>query len=85
MRFGRRGKLNPMYIRPFKILRTVREVVYKGTFHPFFSTIHLVFHVSIQSKYILSEYHVLSWDSVQLGEKLAFLEECLSILAREVK
>ncbi|GJR26248.1 putative reverse transcriptase domain-containing protein [Tanacetum coccineum] len=29
VRFGKRGKLNPRYVRPFKVLEKVREVAYK--------------------------------------------------------
>ena len=85
MRFGRKGKLSPRYIGPFEILRTVGEVAYALALPPTFSAIHPVFHVSMLRQYIPDESHVLQWDSVQLDEKLAFVEEPVSILARDVR
>ncbi|WMV30770.1 hypothetical protein MTR67_024155 [Solanum verrucosum] len=46
MRFGRRGKLSPRYIRPFEILQTVGEVAYELALPPAFSAIHPVFDIS---------------------------------------
>ena len=59
IRFGRRGKLSPRYIGPFEILRTVGEVAYDLALPPAFSSIHLVFHVSMLRRYIPDESHVL--------------------------
>ena len=85
MRFGRRGKLNPRYIGPFVILRTVEEVAYELALHPAFSAIHPVFHVSMLSRYIPDESHVLQYDAVELDDRLTFVEEPVAILTRDVR
>ncbi|XP_015167684.1 uncharacterized protein [Solanum tuberosum] len=47
MRFGRRGKLRPRYVRPFEIFWTVGEIAYELALPPAFLAIHPVFHVSM--------------------------------------
>ena len=46
MRFGKKGKLSPRFIRPFEILSRVGEVAYKLSVTPSLSAVHFVFHVS---------------------------------------
>ncbi|GJZ91801.1 hypothetical protein Tco_0663866 [Tanacetum coccineum] len=46
IRFGKRGKLNPMYIRPFEVLEKVRTVAYKLEFPQELSKVHNTIHVS---------------------------------------
>nr|GFB76966.1 putative reverse transcriptase domain-containing protein [Tanacetum cinerariifolium] len=46
VRFGKRGKLNPRYVGPFKILKTVRDVAYKLDLPEELSRVHNTFHVS---------------------------------------
>ncbi|GJV74305.1 putative reverse transcriptase domain-containing protein [Tanacetum coccineum] len=42
--FGKRGKLNPRYVRPFKVLKKVGEVVYKLELPEELSRVHNTFH-----------------------------------------
>ncbi|GKF41631.1 hypothetical protein Tco_0124973 [Tanacetum coccineum] len=46
VRFGKRGKLNPRYVRPFKVLEKVRAVAYKLELPQELSRGHNTFHVS---------------------------------------
>ncbi|GJU95818.1 putative reverse transcriptase domain-containing protein [Tanacetum coccineum] len=46
VRFGKRGKLNPRYVGPFKVLEKVREVAYKLELPEELSRVHNTFHVS---------------------------------------
>ncbi|GKE63374.1 putative reverse transcriptase domain-containing protein [Tanacetum coccineum] len=46
VRFGKRGKLNPRYVRPFKVLEKVRAVAYKLELPQELSRVHNTFHVS---------------------------------------
>ncbi|GJW50924.1 hypothetical protein Tco_0092275 [Tanacetum coccineum] len=46
IQFKKQGKLNPQYIRPFKILERISPVVYKLELPEELSNIHSTFHVS---------------------------------------
>ncbi|GKG48891.1 hypothetical protein Tco_0513038, partial [Tanacetum coccineum] len=46
VRFGKRGKLNRRYVRPFKVLGKVGEVAYKLELPEDLSKVHNTFHVS---------------------------------------
>ncbi|GKF26983.1 reverse transcriptase domain-containing protein, partial [Tanacetum coccineum] len=46
VRFGERGKLNPRYVGPFKVLEKVGSVAYKLELPQELSSIHNTFHVS---------------------------------------
>ncbi|GKE72883.1 putative reverse transcriptase domain-containing protein [Tanacetum coccineum] len=51
IRFGKRGKLNPCYIVPFKILAKVGTVAYRLELPDQLSRVHCNFHVSNLKKY----------------------------------
>ncbi|GJT76215.1 putative reverse transcriptase domain-containing protein [Tanacetum coccineum] len=46
VRFGKRGKLNPRYVGPFKVLEMVGSVAYKLELPQELSRVHNTFHVS---------------------------------------
>nr|GEW75154.1 reverse transcriptase domain-containing protein [Tanacetum cinerariifolium] len=46
VRFGKRGKLNPRYVGPFKVLKKVGAVAYKLELPQELSRVHNTFHVS---------------------------------------
>ncbi|XP_070045845.1 uncharacterized protein [Nicotiana tomentosiformis] len=85
MRFGKKGKLSPRYIEPFKILERIREVAYKLALPPNLSVVHPVFHVSMLQKYYDDRSHVLDFSTVQLDENLTYIEEPVVILETHVQ
>ena len=52
MRFGKKGKLSPRYVGPFKIIKRIGKVAYRLTLSPDLSAVHNVFHVSMLKKYV---------------------------------
>ncbi|KAF3633603.1 putative histone-lysine N-methyltransferase ASHH1-like isoform 1 [Capsicum annuum] len=69
----------------FEQLKTIDDVDYELAFPLVLSTVCPVFHVSMLYRYILIESHVIHWESVQLNERLSFVVDLISILAREVR
>ena len=60
LRFGKKGKLSPMYIRPFEIVEKIGMVAYRLALPPALARVHDVFHVSMMKKYVEDLSHVLS-------------------------
>ncbi|GJS05252.1 hypothetical protein Tco_0321760 [Tanacetum coccineum] len=85
MHFGKRGMLNPRYIRPFKILAKVGTVAYRLKLSQQLSKVHNTFHVSDLKKCLSNETLVIPLDEIQINEKLHFIEEPVEIMDREVK
>ena len=59
IRFQKRGKLNPRYIGPFRILEMIGPVAYRLELPSKLSRIHNVFHVSMLRKYISDPSYIL--------------------------
>ncbi|GJU13390.1 putative reverse transcriptase domain-containing protein [Tanacetum coccineum] len=85
IRFGKRGKLNPQYIGPFKILERIGPVAYKLELLEELSNVHNTFHVPNLKKYLSDESLVIPMKELRLDDKLNFVEETVEIMDREVK
>ncbi|GJT89732.1 putative nucleotidyltransferase, ribonuclease H [Tanacetum coccineum] len=85
VRFGKRGKLNPRYVGPFKVIERVGEVAYKLELPEELSRVHNTFHVSNLKKCHADEPLAVPLDGLNLDDKLHFVEEPVEIVDREVK
>ncbi|GJT84674.1 putative reverse transcriptase domain-containing protein [Tanacetum coccineum] len=85
VRFGKRGKLNPRYVGPFKVIERVGEVAYKLELPEELSRVHNTFHVSNLKKCHADEPLAVPLDGLKLDDKLHFVEEPVEIVGREVK
>ncbi|GJW53495.1 putative reverse transcriptase domain-containing protein [Tanacetum coccineum] len=85
IRFGKRGKLNPRYIRPFEIPERIGLMAYKLELPEDLSNFHSTFHISNLKKCLYDESHVILMKELQLDDKLNFVEEPVEIIDREVK
>ncbi|GKB33207.1 putative reverse transcriptase domain-containing protein [Tanacetum coccineum] len=85
IQFGKRGKLNPWYIGPFKILKRVGPVAYTLELPEELSNVHSTFYVSNFKKCLSNESLVIPMKELRLDDKLNFMEEPVEIIDREVK
>nr|GFB86915.1 putative reverse transcriptase domain-containing protein [Tanacetum cinerariifolium] len=85
VRFGKRGKLNPRYVGPFKVLEKVGDVDYKVDLPEELSRVHNTFHVSNLKKCHADEPLAVPLDGVHFDDKLHFVEESVETVDREVK
>ncbi|GKA44448.1 putative reverse transcriptase domain-containing protein, partial [Tanacetum coccineum] len=83
--FRKRGKLNPRYIGPFKILERISPVAYKLELPEELSNVHSTFHVFNIKKCLSDESLVIPMKELRLDDKLNFVEEPVDIMNREVK
>ncbi|GJS60614.1 hypothetical protein Tco_0655398, partial [Tanacetum coccineum] len=85
IRFGKRGKLNPRYIEPFKIIAKVGIVAYRLELPEQLSQVHSTFYVFNLKKCLSDETLAIPLDEIQDDDKLQFTEEPVEIMDREVK
>nr|GEV63295.1 putative reverse transcriptase domain-containing protein [Tanacetum cinerariifolium] len=85
VRFGKRGKLNPRYVRPFKVLSKVGKVSYKLELLQELSKVHHTFHVSNLKKCYADEPLVMPLEGIHVDDRLQFMEEPVKIMEREIK
>nr|GEV00909.1 reverse transcriptase domain-containing protein [Tanacetum cinerariifolium] len=85
VRFGKQGKLNPRYVKPFKVSSKVRKVAYRLDIPQELSRVHHTFHVSNLKKYYADEPLVMPLEGIHVDDKLQFVEEPIEIMEREIK
>ncbi|GKB08355.1 putative reverse transcriptase domain-containing protein [Tanacetum coccineum] len=85
VRFGKRGKLNPRYVGPFKVIERVGTVAYKLELPQQLSRVHNTFHVSNLKKCLSDESLVIPLEELRVDDKLHFVEEPVEVMDREIK
>ncbi|GJT82632.1 hypothetical protein Tco_1056974 [Tanacetum coccineum] len=83
--FSKRGKLNPRYIGPFKILAKVGTLAYQLELPEQLSRVYSTFHVYNLKKCFVDEPLAIMLDEIQIDNKFNFIEEPVEIIDREVK
>ncbi|GKD36406.1 putative reverse transcriptase domain-containing protein [Tanacetum coccineum] len=83
--FRKRGKLNPRYVGPFKVLEKVRAIAYKLKLPQELSRVHNTFHVSNLKRCYFDDLLTVPLDGLHIDDKLQFVEEPVKIIDREVK
>ncbi|GKA00893.1 hypothetical protein Tco_0673558 [Tanacetum coccineum] len=85
MRFGKRRKLSPRYIGPFRIIASVGPIAYTLELPEELKGIHSTFHVLNLKKCLAEGDIVVPMDEIQLDDKLHMIEEPVEVVDREVK
>ncbi|WMV09969.1 hypothetical protein MTR67_003354 [Solanum verrucosum] len=85
MRFSKKDKICPRYIRPFEILDCVGPVAYRLALPPSLDGVHPVLHLSMLKKYHGDGDYIIKWNSVLLAKDLQYEEEPIGILDCDVQ
>ncbi|GKB14105.1 putative reverse transcriptase domain-containing protein [Tanacetum coccineum] len=85
VRFGKQGKLNPRYVRPFKVLAKPGKVAYRLELPQELSRVYHTFHVSNLKKCYADEPLVMPLEGIHVDDKPQFVEEPIEIMEREIK
>ncbi|GMJ08819.1 hypothetical protein HRI_004551100 [Hibiscus trionum] len=80
LRFGKKGKLSPRFIGPYRIVKRVGPVAYQLELPPQLNCIHDVFYVSMLRQYHPDPSHVIQVQDVELRPDLSYEEEPIQIL-----
>ena len=80
VRFGKRGKLSPRFIGPFKILERVGTIAYRLALPASMSGVHEVLHVSMIQRYTLDPAHLLDWGEIEVDTDGTFEEGPVCIM-----
>ncbi|GJW42308.1 RNA-directed DNA polymerase, eukaryota [Tanacetum coccineum] len=84
VRFGKRGKLNPRYVGPSKVMEKVGSVAYKLELPQELSRVHHVFYVSNLKKCYTDEPLAVPFNGFHIENKLYFIEEPAEIMDQKI-
>ncbi|WMV40802.1 hypothetical protein MTR67_034187 [Solanum verrucosum] len=85
MRFGKKGKLSPWYIGPYRIAKRIDNVAYELELPQELAAVHPVFHISMSKKCIGDPSSILPTKSVRIKDNLSYEEIPVQILDRQVR
>jgi hypothetical protein len=85
LRFGKRGKLSPRFIGPFKIIKKVNEQAFQLDLPPELKGIHNTFHVCYLRKCNANEEDVIPLEDVSIDPKRRIVDEPVAIMGRKQK
>ncbi|GKE55088.1 putative reverse transcriptase domain-containing protein, partial [Tanacetum coccineum] len=83
--FGKKGKLAPRFVGPFKITERIGLVAYRLRLPQELNDVHDTFHVSNLLKCLADPTLHVPLEEIQVDAKLNFVEEPVDILEREFK
>ncbi|WMV28751.1 hypothetical protein MTR67_022136 [Solanum verrucosum] len=85
MRFGKKGKLSPRYIGPYRIAKRIGNVAYELELPQELEVVHPVFHISMLKKCIGDPSLILPTESIKIKDNLSYEEVPVQILDRQVR
>nr|GEY83702.1 putative reverse transcriptase domain-containing protein [Tanacetum cinerariifolium] len=85
VRFGKKGKLAPRYVGPFKIFERIVLVAYRLRLPEEFNSAHDTFHMSNLKRRLADANLHVPLDEIKIDKTLFFVEEPIEIMDREIK
>ncbi|WMV54888.1 hypothetical protein MTR67_048273 [Solanum verrucosum] len=72
MILGKKGKLNPRYVGPYKILKRIGRVAYELELPRKLAAVHPVFHISMLKKCVGDPVVIVPLESLALKDSLTY-------------
>ncbi|WMV37238.1 hypothetical protein MTR67_030623 [Solanum verrucosum] len=85
MRFGKKEKLSPRYVGPYRILKRIGKVAYELELPADLATMHPVFHISLLKKCVGDPASIVPLESVAVKDRLSYEDVPVEILDRQVR
>ncbi|WMV20230.1 hypothetical protein MTR67_013615 [Solanum verrucosum] len=85
MRFGKKGKLSPRYVGPYRILKRIGKVAYELELPADLAAVHPVFHISLLKKCVGDPASIVPLESVAVKDSLSYEDVSVEILDRQVR
>ncbi|XP_070030309.1 uncharacterized protein LOC142161993 [Nicotiana tabacum] len=85
MRFGKKGKLSPRYIGPYRILRRIGHVAYELELPKELVVVHPVFHVSMLKKFMGYPSLLAPTEIIGVKDSLIYEDIPVAILDRQIR
>ncbi|WMV55212.1 hypothetical protein MTR67_048597 [Solanum verrucosum] len=85
MRLGKKGKLSPRYIGPYRISKRVGSVAYELELPQEFTAVHPIFHVSMLKKCMGDPSLIIPTEDIGIKDSLSYKEILVQILDRQVR
>ncbi|WMV54847.1 hypothetical protein MTR67_048232 [Solanum verrucosum] len=85
MRFGKKGKLSPRYIGPYKISKRVGNVAYELELPQELVVVHPVFHISMLKKCMGNTSLIIPTEDIGIKDSLSYEEIPVQILDHQVR
>ncbi|WMV29128.1 hypothetical protein MTR67_022513 [Solanum verrucosum] len=80
MRFGKKGKLSPRYVGPYRILKWIGKVAYELELPTDLAAVHPVFHISLLKKCVGDPASIVPLESVAVKDSLSYEDVPVEIL-----
>ncbi|WMV51166.1 hypothetical protein MTR67_044551 [Solanum verrucosum] len=84
MRFGKKGKLSPRYIGPYRIAKRISDVVYELELPQELAAVHPIFHISMLKKCMGDHLLIIPTENIGIKDNLSYKEIPVQILDRQV-
>ncbi|KAH0776134.1 hypothetical protein KY290_007545 [Solanum tuberosum] len=85
MRFGKKGKLSPRYIGPYRIVNKIGNVAYELELPQELAAVHLMFHISTLKKCMGDPSLIIPTENIEIKDSLSYEEILVQILDRQVR
>ncbi|WMV37475.1 hypothetical protein MTR67_030860 [Solanum verrucosum] len=84
MRFGKKGKLSPRYIGPYRISKGIDNIPYELELPQELAVLHPIFHISMLKKCMGDPSLIIRTEDIGIHEILSFEEVPIQILDLQV-